>query len=195
MSSVIQDPRVGQLLQNVFGLQGRMEFYLENGIVPTLTVGDLGRGAQPPVVRRATAAFRQAAVAAERFTARFEIPGNMIALITKMNIVPATGVVRSRAKFSSVGAALASTASKSLTDGRLIEVGQAPAGVLTFGTRATSITDEWRGVADNTGGLTYEPGWVIGSGKADQFGFFEFQVETTNLEVFGSLEWIEYQLV
>lgn len=196
MPQVIQNPVVGQLLQRAFNLQGRVRPALDEIIVPTVSLGELAPGSAPPITRAATARFSQAAVVGERFVARFEVPGNVIAVINALSIQASTaGPVF--VHFGSSIAAGATTAQKSYADGRLIDQGETPAAVLTYDTQVGNLaTIDW-GVSGNpTTGQRFEPrGWVVGTGRRDQFGFLEFNYGTDNLTVGGALEWTEYAIV
>lgn len=200
MGQAIQRPDIGAALQRYFALVGRVRPELEEFVLPVVSVGDLAAGGAPPVVRRVTASFSQAAVAAQVFQARFEIPGSMLAVIRQVNI-NAPGGAALNIRFHQAGnvatiGAQANTAPKSFTDGRLLEENQLAGGVLTFGTQAAALaTTEslYRVYAAQS--LVLTPDWVVGTGRADLFGFLEFESNTANAAVAGTLMWDEYQIV
>lgn len=203
MAQPIQDPTVGVVLQGLFKLQGRVRPALEEFIIPTVQVADISQGARPATRRRAVAGIAQAAVAGQVFQARFEIPGGMIAVIRRINLSSTTGAMNIRFNFPGNAAsiaALAGVSAKAFTDGRLLpgapSGAQQPAGVLTFGTNAAALATTqavFRLFA--TQELVIYPDWVVGTGHPQLVGFLEFESNTANAQVAGSVEWDEYPIV
>ena len=200
MSLPINVPGLSELLQRAFGLQGRVRPVLEESVVPVIQVGDLSAGTPPPVTRHATARCFQSAVALERFVARLECPGNVIIEVRKLIIAPAAGGVTFDIRFGAQIAVPANTADKQFTDGRLLESGQSPAGVLSFGTHVDGINNpSWRThIPDFPNPFVYDVprGWIIGSGGPTQFGFVDFAYNQLNEAMTAFVvEWDEYQIV
>lgn len=196
MTKTIQNPRVSGALQEAFDLQGRVKPALDEIIIPTVQVADLSTGQIPATRRACSCRFIQPGVAGEKFTARFEIPAGIIAVVQRLFIYPSADL-RIFAQFSgfSVGA-LPNVAQKAVTDQRLTVSGIQPAGVLTYGTQAPFVTNaQWMGFAPLGQGLIYEPnGWVV-FGGLQNFGFLELQSGTDNVQVIGHMEWTEYDLL
>ena len=198
----IQRPQIGAALQRLFRLTGRVGVELEPFIIGTVQVADLGLGAEPPVRRSAVARFTQAAVVGEIAVWRMEVPGSVIAVVTRFQLRQEASVSACHIHFGSTisAAVFATAARKSFTDGRLLQGGQTPALVLAHGTQAAGLSPiDWSVavnlVPDNTW-QTPSGLWVIGSGAPGQFGFIEFQAGgVTNQEVRFVVEWDEYQIV
>lgn len=195
MAKRIQNPVVGQALQRAFGLQGRVDPSLDEIIVPVVNLGDIGQNSPPDISGVAIARADQGGVAGEVYRARFEVPGNVLAVIQRI-YVRTTTLQTFRVNFVSPGAARAFTASKAYTDGRLLDAGLSPAGVLTFGTDPAPLpTYQWSFAAPTDGVIVAPPGLVVGSGREGQFGFLEFSGTGVNTPVFLSLQWREYRVV
>lgn len=195
MPKPIQNPIVGQALQLAFGLQGRVEPSLDEIITPVVVVGELGRGAPPPVQGIASARGSQPAVATEYFRARFESPGNILAVIRRIHFrFPTAGILF--AQFDNADPPEVPTAGKAFTDGRLTDVGRSPSSVITYGTKSAILPGRQWGAWVPTDGLTMDVNWIVGSGRQDQFGFLEFGFSVANVacDVF-TIEWQEYSLV
>lgn len=202
MAYPIQSPAVGTALQDLFGLQGRVRPALEEFIIPTVQVADIGQGSAPYVRRHAIARWYQAAVAAEYFTMRFEMIPGTIAVVRHMQVT-AGGTGSLRVNFAGNAAtiaALATTATKGFTDGRILAGsaggGQTPAGVLTYSTSAALVgTYQGQIRLTTTPYDLYPDGWVIGTGASGLFGFLEFAFDNANQVVQGYVEWDEYQVL
>lgn len=204
MAQPIQDPTVGGALQALFGLQGRVRPALEEFIIPTVRVADLSQGAAPGIRRRVACAIVQAAVAGEYFTARLEMIPGSIAVVRFVGMYPTSGTagnlkMRFPGNAATIGA-LANTATKSYVDGRILAGSpggqQNPAGVLTYATSAAAFAGvEARYPVPGTGLLLEDPGWVVGTGRADLYGFLEMQFSAVNEQVTGTVVWDEYQIL
>lgn len=204
MAQPIQDPTVGTALQQLFGLQGRVRPALEEFIIPTVKVADLSLKTADPVIRHASCRTSVAAVAAERPVFRFESIGGTICVIRRIFLFSATAAGNPSFAFHGNAAtlgALATTATKSFTDGRLLpgapSGAQKPSGVLTIGTQPGSLgTVHWEGRMDASLGLEITPtrGWVVGTGRPGLVGFLEGQVAVNNIALAVSMEWDEYYL-
>ena len=194
MPKQIQNPVVGQLLSQVFNLQGRVEPALDEIVTPTVQVADLGRGSPSPIVRGVVHQCLQGGVAGELFTARLEVPGNVIARVRRVHLYSASAAFFV-AKFTNAGGPQANTAVKEVTDGRLSNRDVPAASVLTYGTQVGGLpATTWR-VRVPTEGVTFEPAhWIVGSGCANQFGFMEFQLQSANVQVLLCLELEEYTI-
>jgi len=194
MAKRIQNPGVGQLLQGLFDLQGRVQPQLDEIIVPTVQLGDLGRGSAPPVVRAVSHQCVMLAVAGEFAGARLEVPGNTLLKITAIHVSPTTSGF-AYWKFTNASAALAGTADKEVTDGRLSDQNVGAGSVMTFGTRVGGLANPAALVKVNSTGTTFTPEhWVIGSGRPDQFGFWEFGFQSPNVQVVLTVEGLEYTI-
>ena len=183
MSQPIQNPVVGSLLQKAFNLQGRVRPTLEEFVVPVVSLGDLSTGAEPPVVRRASCGIIQAAVVGQSFTARFEVPGGVLAVIRSLRLY-CDGTARRLRVFHAGNAASiaapATGADHGYCDGRLLAgsgITQTPAGQCFFGTQAASLVTVNAQYPVSVDGLVYDdPGWVVGTGAGGVFGFLELQI-------------------
>lgn len=207
MALQINNPLVGQLLQRAFQLQGRVAPRLEEFIIPTISLGDLSESFPPDVVRHATLEFSEAAESGERFVGRFETVPSTIAVITRLVLKCSVATAEFSCSFVGNAAtllALANTADKSFTDGRLLAGAptgaQAPASVFTHGTQVGGLAGfQFRQAfspLDSGSILILEPkNWVIGTSGGSLFGFWEMQVALSNAVVNGSIEWDEYALV
>ena len=197
MAIPIQVPTVGAALQRLFRLQGRVKPALEEFILPVVKIADLSRSEPPPLTRGATARFFRAAVALEFGTFRFEIPGEMIAHVRALYLTPNGSAGSFRFHFGSTIPAPSGTAQKSFTDLRLLQLGQSPAGVLTFGTQVAVLTPlQFQVAAEDL--LTYklEPdSWIVGSGVPGVFSFLEGQFSVLNTAINVSMLWDEYPIV
>jgi len=202
MALDITTPNVGVELQQLFGLRGSVSLGLEQFVIPTVSVGELGQSTPPSIRRRASAQFALGAVALERPTLRFEMIGGSLAVIRRMYFTTdQTGFlhIMHRGNAASI-AALANTATKSFVDGRLLagapSGAQQPAGVLTFGTQVAEITD-WNADIQFQSGVIFtydEPGFVVGTGRPGLTGFLEIQVSIVNCVLRGALVWDEYTI-
>lgn len=200
MPKQIQNPLVGQALQYLFGLQGRVEPSLDEIVVPTVQIGDLSRGGPPGITRSASAAFSQAAGGAGQFSvARFEVPGNVVARIDSMVVRVSGAAATLIITHGSTFATPANTAQKSLKDGRLLQAGEVAAGVVTYGTQGVTpfapTTSERYFLASNALVTIPTPGLIVGSGLPGQFGFMEFGLITPNLQLDATIQWTEFRLV
>lgn len=200
MAKDIGNPGVSELLTQAFQLQGRVRMQLEESIVPVVSLGDLSIGSPPPITRHAVATWDQPAIAAERFVMRIEVPGNIIAVITRIAFVPIATAVQIAVLFGSSFPAPTTAALKSFTDGRLLDAGnQFPALVVVVGTQVANLAGQFSlQIADGASANSFEylpRGWVLGTGRPGQFGFIEFASSVLNGRVRGSIEWDEYQIV
>lgn len=201
MAKDIGNPIVGTLIQQAFDLQGRIQMVVEESIVPTVSLGDLSLGSPPPNLRHATASWDESGVAGERFVARIEVPGNIIAVITRINFIPRGSTIEMVADFgSSFPIPTSGAASKRFTDERVRAPGgspaQQPAGVVTTGTQVAALAVQpFRMRAIDAVDNIFDPkGWILGTGRPGQFGFIEFAAGTANVRIEGTIEWDEYQI-
>jgi hypothetical protein len=196
MTLPIQNPYPGRLLQRAFNLQGSVRPHLSEEIIPVVQIADLGDAAYVPSLEyQATATWDIAAGGAGTSgRVRFEIPGGVIARIDEIMCRPAANSFI-RYRFSNVAAAPGAAVAKSFTDGRLLQAGLEPSGVVTAGADVSPFAPEYRQFANATDVQVLKPGWLIGSGVEGQFGFFEFYMENTNQVFTGAIRWTEYQLV
>lgn len=201
MSQVIQTPKVGELLTDAFGLKGRVRPSLEEYIVPTISLGDLSLSIAPGPVRHAAALINQAAVAAQRWVARFEAPPGVLCVIRQIAIRSSGGLTQLSAQYVGNVPTITpgTTCAKSFTDGRLL-VGsgttQTPSGILLSGTQVAALAAPVFQVSVPAEGLIYLPpgGWVVGGG-AGASGYLEMQMPVVNITAFGGIEWDEYQVL
>jgi hypothetical protein len=201
MPQPIQNPALGQVLQRAFNLVGRVRPYLDEVIVPVVSLGELGEGSAPPVIRSAAAQYTLGGGGAGTFqVGRFEIPGNNIATIDRIAVTAAAQTYFLINHGSSITAP-ANTADKAYKDGRLLEVGETPAGVVTYENAAAVLgTLQERYLVDNLvqPGLVvpFPPGkTIVGSGRPGQFGFLEWGLLAANTAIRLTIHWTEYQLV
>lgn len=203
MAIPIQTPSVGTALQAAFGLQGRVRPYLEESIIPVVTLGDLGQGSAPYIRRHAAASWQQAAVAAEYPSIRIEaIPGTIAVITNVRAFAGAAGNFRFGFPGNAASlAAQANTAAKGFTDGRILtgapSGAQAPASVMTFGTAAALVApyQSLMRVQANVPQAIEPVGWVIGTGSNGLYGFLEIQFDQANNVCHGTVEWDEYSLL
>ncbi len=193
MGMPIGDPTIGAALQKLLALRGRVVIGMEEFIVPTVQVADIGSGAAPAVTGAASAQGLVGAVAAEFATWRFEVPGSLVAKIQAIDVM-VSGATQINASWTATGPSQAVVSSKDFTDGRLLQLGQRPAGVLTQGTQVGAIAPiNWRAQLEANVGRRFEfQHWLLGSGAPAQFGFLEFQAGSVNLAGILSIEWTEY---
>lgn len=198
MAKQIQNPTVGDVLRQAFDIKGRVSPLLEEFVVPTVLIGDLGRGAPPAFIRHAVARFSQGAVVGQRAVWRFEMPGGMIAVMRRFWYRPVGSNGSIVTFFGSSIAPPAGTATKVFTDGRLAGQNN-PAGVLTFGTQVGNLaTNQFViNAVQDPDAFAFEPpaGWVVGSGIAGQFGFLEQNFSVDNIGIDVVMEWDEYQIL
>lgn len=199
MAQPIQNPGVGVALQRYFNLVGRVRPQLEEFVIPTVSVGDLAGGGPPAVSASAQSRLVVAAGGAGQLAnIRFDVPGGIVAVVKKVNFrAGAASTILGRPGSTFAAPATAGTAR--LTDGRLLEQGvTSPACNIFGGTSAAGVAGHtWRLPFDPAveSSVIYEPDWVIGSGRAGQFGFFEWSLDVANTELQMVLEWIEYPVV
>ena len=197
MALPIQDGGlIATRLQKLLGIQGRVRVNLEEFILPTIQVADLGRGALPPERRHVSARFDQAAVIAESCVVRLEAIPSTILVVTDIHITPIGNTGFLLGNFTSTIAAPPNIAIKQFTDNRLTQDQEKPAGVLAFGTQNANLgIIPWMAQLEADIDNHFQPeGWVVGSGVPGQFGFLELQVNIANTRAIGSIEWDEYQL-
>lgn len=202
MGLKIQIPGVGERLQRLFRLQGRVRPELEEFILPVVTVGDVSRAAEPPVRRRASVAFALSAVAGERPTLRLRAPADAILVLTGMHLWPgaAAGI--------DMGWQVGAEANNLLghyMDTRLRALpgqsAQLPVAGLFGGTSAVAVTPvSWRGYAQANIDTFYEfDNVVVGpSAQGAAVGAqstLTIQLTTNAQTLNGSLQWDEYPLV
>lgn len=199
MAIPIQSPTVGQLLQNLFGLQGRVRPALEEFIVPVVNVADVAKSAGVSIRRSVVGRFTIAAVVGELPQIQMAVPAGIIARVTKLYLWSDT-VMQVRIHHGNGLAAAPPTAmSTRYTDWRLLSpTFQNPAVIPTVGTAAAGLAVyeevyrlftvnrpielEW----DQLGGV------VVGGTSTT--GYFEVAAVTANSSLNGTLMWEEYQL-
>lgn len=195
MSTPIQRPDVGEALRQYFRLVGRVRPTLEEYVVPVVSVGDLAQGGAPAASAQASFSIVKTAGGAGNYSGfRLEVPGGMIARIDQIWLQTSTAGL-GEFKFTGTGAGFGNSANKAFTDGRLTDQGLEPATVVTFGNRASGLSGEHSIVRVTVDGVILEPGWVVGSGRPDQFGFLEFGLVTANTDLNATILVTEFPLV
>lgn len=192
MALQIQRPEIWANLQRLFRIVGKGKLELEQNVIPVVQVGDVSLGQLPPVVRSCSAAATIVPVAGELATVRFEVPGGVLAQIRRLHVW-ASGDCSFTGSFSSAGSAQAGTGLSSYIDGRLLQLGQGPAGLLTFGTQVAAIAPiQFVARVPTAQAHIFEfEHLVVGSGTPDQFGFAEFQIDAANTTMVFNIEWDE----
>lgn len=195
MSQPIQTPEPGEALRAAFKLRGRVRPALEEFIVPTINLGDVGQGQPPGTPRAAWGHIFVGAVAAEYARWRLEIPERTIAHVTAIHIRPATAGTL-RIKNQNVPGVVNTSQQARLTDERLVDTGEDPAATFIYGTDVNPLTNfnfaTWAPVT----GLIFRPSWlVIGTGEGSNAGSVAFGFDTANVACFFGLEWTEYPIV
>lgn len=197
----VQTPLVGQALQRLFSIQGRVVPVLEESIVPMVLVGDVSQGGTPDVQRAAVASGVAAAVAAEFSSANLQVPPGVIAKILAITCWPAaeTNLLVS---FANQAIALAAQPQTRFTDNRLaggVTVLQTPASVMNVGTSGAQtfpVHATYRAHTTSLG-VRIEPAhWFVGGlsvvGTAGQAGQLELQMELANTTAIFCIEWAEF---
>jgi len=185
-------------LSKLLGLQGRVKPSLEEYVIPTIQVADLAQGGLPPVTRRCVIQFDVAGVVGEVATVSFEVPGGVLAVLRNLKCNSAADANLLMFVGSSVNTAGFTEKSGVLVDGRLRATESESAATFVFGTQAGALAQiDWRMGAP--AGISLELivnnlGWAVGSGRPDQFGFMEFQLESSNTTGRFTVEWDEYQI-
>lgn len=206
MAEPIQNPRVAQALQSAFNIVGRLRPQLEEFVVPTVLLGDLGQN-QPPYVSR-HAVFNVSAAAGgvgNRFTARFEVPAGALARVDRIHLQSSVNPNNLRVHFPGNAATIAAQATvspKRYADGRLLPgsaTPSAPASVFTHGAPAAAlgtVDAAYRLPTENGGMIDLRPnGWFVGTGVQGLVGFMELQLSVANTAVVGAIEVTEFILV
>lgn len=189
----IQNDRVTRLIHSAYNIVGRFRARIDETVVPVCIVDDFATGSSFPEVRRASAQFRQAAVALEHAVWRLETPPNVLAVIRLMDFLPdATGQVQ--IFFGSSFPAPGSFADKVFIDGRIRNRGETPAANLTFGTQVAGLATAHFALRPSATPV-YMPfpmgvNWPIG--QVNAFDFVEFSFITVNVGVRMSIVWDEY---
>lgn len=201
MAQEIQTPVPGSLLTDAFGLRGRVRPFLEEFIIPVISLGDLSLSIAPGVVRHATALINEAAAVGERWVGRFEAPAGVIAVIRQISLRSAGGLTTVSMRFpgSSPSITPANTCTKGFVDGRLLTgsgTSQTPACTLLSGTQVAALANPSFQTSLPAEGLVYLPpgGWVVGGG-ANAPGYMEMNVVGNNQACLGGIEWDEYQVL
>ena len=193
----IQTPLIGQALQRFFRIQGRVDPQLETSIYGYVQLGDLSRGQTPPVIRSATAFFDQAAVAAQRFVMQMRVPMGTLVNIKRLQFNPVNVSPNMNVGFGDTFAVTPTNAvTSSFADGRVLDLGQAPAAVILTDTQvATLATAHWQTLlTQNVPNFIDVDGWLVGSTDQDGTGVIEFSSASVNGRVIGTLEWDEFQI-
>jgi len=200
MAQPIQTPVPGTLLTNAFGLTGRVRPFLEEFIVPTISLGDLSLSLAPGIVRHACALIQEGAVAGERWVCRFEAPPGVIAVIRQVAIKSSGGATNLSAVFRGNAPTIspANACAKGYTDGRLLPgsgTTQTPMCILLSDTQVAAVGSVTFQVPVPAEGLVYLPpgGWVVGGGMHDS-GYIEMNMPVNNVQAQGGIEWDEYQI-
>jgi hypothetical protein len=196
MPANVNSPRAADQLRREYNVIGdRINLRLDDVVVPVAIISDLTAGSGGvPVVRRAYAAFYQAAVAAEYTTWRFEIPSGFIAIINRL-IVEGPAADLLRVHFGTTIAAPANIANEQYIDGRLRQRGLFPAGTLAYGTQAGAHAGPYDFLQGGAApGIETFVEWPVGrdDGLID---FVEFQWPIVNNAVMFSMQWDEVPLV
>jgi len=191
----IQTPQVGQLLQRLFKITGRYRPSLEEFIVPTVQIADLGQGSPPPIIRSATSFFSQAAVVGERATFRLECPPTTLLTLDSMLFTAGSSSSIEIFLGSSVPAP-ATPATTRFTDGRILQANENTAGKVNFGTQAAGLAAFHfrQALLSGVPTLIKPLNWIVGSGVPVQFGFIDFQFGPLNVSFEAILQWTEYQI-
>lgn len=197
MAIPIQDGGlIASRLQALLKIQGRLRPELEEFVIPTIQVADLAAGGAPPITRHAVARCFQAAVPAERFVARLDVPPSVLVEVRRFICNPTTGGNLLDIRFGSTFSAPGNFGISQFYDTRISNTD--PATVLAFGTQVAAISNpSWRAQIEAGGQLIYEPprgSWLVG-GNLSAFGFLEFAWNALN-EAMDSfvVEWDEYQI-
>lgn len=200
MGIPINNPVVSTLLQRAFGIQGRLRPQLEESIVPTVSLGDLSEGSEPPITRHVSVFGAIGLEVNERPIWRLEVPGNVIAVLTRLNFRAATAqdVLVHWGASLSAGAFPGTMTTTGYTDERLQSDqggAQIPAAVVLTGTQVATIASEARiRINPPPDDKDFFPkGWVCGTGRPGQFGFIEFSASVIAQSFFIEMEWDEYQ--
>lgn len=195
----IQRPNLSASVTEFLRLTGRVSLELEPFVIGTMLLADLSKGEVPPLRRHVTAFFGVNPVALEVAIWRWEVPGSVIAVLTRLAIQPgAQTAVRAHFGASlSAGAFPTTVTNIGFTDGRILFKGnQEPAGVISLGTQVAGIPSEWhKSISPVPDDRPFHPeGWILGTGDPDQFGFIEFSVSLENTIVSIQMEWDEFQI-
>jgi hypothetical protein len=184
----IQNPDVATQVHTQFNTVGRFRAQIDEVVVPVFVVGE---ATIPPEARTAVSSFNQAGVAAQRSTARLELPTGVIGRVTQIFTQDVSAVRILSVFFGSSIVAPANTAPKAYTDGRRRARGEAPAGVLTFGTQVAALAViHARLTVPQNPGVLMDVDWVFG--RTNAFDFIEFQTPTVNEPLAMSITWTEF---
>jgi hypothetical protein len=200
MSSDIQDPTLGQELQDDLQLRDAGRFSLESFILGNVQVGDLSAARRPPITRHVTSSGTLAAVVGQVFHMRLAVPAGVIASIRSLELSSSVATLVRVALHASAGGAPANPGVSIFGDGRLsATLPQSPACVNTFGARAAAIplthyrqlvaAGIWTSLIDFPAG---EHRWVIGSRLQRASDVLELETSDANTNVSYSIMWQEW---
>lgn len=192
MPARINNPRAADQLRREYSVMGdRLNMQLDDIVVPVAVVSDLSAGSSGvPVVRRGYSAFYQAAVAGEYTVWRLEVPPGIIGIVNSV-LIQAPAASLCRCHFGdSFAVTPTNIATRQYMDGRLRELGQAPAGALSFDTQVAALAAPVLYLqARAAPGELNVVEWPFGRTQA--WDFIEFASAAVNQAITGAIVWDE----
>lgn len=195
----IQRPDIWAALQRLFRITDKGSLRLESSVIGMVKIADVSQSQVPGVFQHVTAQCQIVPAAGEFANFRLEAPTGMLCVLDRLTIqaVATAGIIVAHVGSTLSAAIFASAADKSFTDGRLVQQGRLPGGVLGFGSSGgvPAANEFRRPLQANVPTEVLFRGWAAGSGLPELFGFIEFGFNTADVTLNIDLEWDEFSPV
>lgn len=196
MSQPIQRPDVSARLQDLFRLVGRVRPSLEEYIIPTVQVADLGMAAAPPIRRTGHWGGLTAGVAAEYTALQIVNPtgSNNVISVNSIQVMPAN-TVSLYAAFGTFtfGTGPVAIATEQYVDRRsddpLVQLSTGNVSAAGIGGLAAASCARWRLLTSWMPPIPLD-GWVLGPGDT-----LVFCCDAVNISMYWNLSWETFALL